>query len=172
MVMAVAKLGNHRRTWELLSMINPVNHGKSSEDIATYKTEPYVMAADVYGVSPHIGRGGWTWYTGSAGWMYQLIVESFLGLKREGNTLQLNPCVPPHWKSFEIDYRFGSTNYHIKVNLASGNEDIQTTVDGVAQSEAGVELVDDNHDHTIVYSLQQEKKVKKEKPAYVTGLQE
>jgi cellobiose phosphorylase len=79
MVMAFAKIGDHHHTWELLNMINPINHGKSAEGIATYKVEPYVMAADVYGVHPHTGRGGWTWYTGSAGWMYQLIIHSFLG---------------------------------------------------------------------------------------------
>jgi cellobiose phosphorylase len=77
MVMAFAKLGDQKHTWELLSMINPINHGRSSEDVSTYKVEPYVMAADVYGVHPHTGRGGWTWYTGSAGWMYQLILESW-----------------------------------------------------------------------------------------------
>ena len=106
MIMAVAKLKNNARTWELLTMINPINHGKTKNEIAIYKTEPYVMAADVYGVSPHEGRGGWTWYTGSASWMYQLIISSFLGLTREGTTLKINPCVPHEWKSFEIDYRF------------------------------------------------------------------
>ena len=92
--MAYAKLGDQARTYELLSLINPLNHGLNATDIASYKAEPYVMAADVYGVSPHTGRGGWTWYTGSAGWMYMLIVESFLGLKREGNVLYFEPCIP------------------------------------------------------------------------------
>jgi len=81
--MAFAKMGDSRRAWELLEMINPLNHTRSPEEIATYKVEPYVVAADVYALSPHIGRGGWTWYTGSAGWMYMLILESLLGLRLE-----------------------------------------------------------------------------------------
>ena len=84
MAMAFAKLGDSRRAWELMAMINPVNHARSPESIATYKVEPYAVAADVYALSPHTGRGGWTWYTGSAGWMYRLIVESLLGLRLDG----------------------------------------------------------------------------------------
>ncbi len=89
--MAFASLGDARRAWELLAMINPVNHAGSPEAIATYKVEPYVVAADVYAVPPHTGRGGWTWYTGSAGWMYRLIVESLLGLRLEEDKLRLCP---------------------------------------------------------------------------------
>lgn len=94
LVMAFAALGDNRRTWELLRMINPVNHGSSPQDIEIYKVEPYVIAADVYAISQHTGRGGWTWYTGSAGWMYQLIVESFLGLHRHDQILKFSPCLP------------------------------------------------------------------------------
>jgi len=101
-VMAFAKAGDPTRTWELLQMINPVYHGNSKEAIDIYKTEPYVMAGDVYGVVPHIGRGGWTWYTGSAGWMYQLITESFLGIRKEENTLYFEPCIPEHWEKFLV----------------------------------------------------------------------
>jgi cyclic beta-1,2-glucan synthetase len=115
MVMAFAKMKNQEKTWELLNMINPLNHGSSREIIETYKVEPYVLAADVYGVEPHIGRGGWTWYTGSAGWMYQLIIESFLGINREGNTLKINPCIPEDWRSFKVTYRFENTAYQIEV---------------------------------------------------------
>ncbi|MBK5097895.1 MAG: cyclic beta 1-2 glucan synthetase, partial [Gemmatimonadetes bacterium] len=92
--MAFAALGDSRRAWELLTMINPVNHASSPEGIATYKVEPYVVAADVYALSPHNGRGGWTWYTGSAGWMYRLIVESLLGLRLEVDKLRFAPCLP------------------------------------------------------------------------------
>ena len=102
MIMAFAKLGNNKRVWELLNMINPVNHGKTSKEIAVYKVEPYVLAADVYAFSPHAGRGGWTWYTGSAGWLYRLIIESFLGLQQEGNKLKIVPCIPEEWESFKI----------------------------------------------------------------------
>ncbi len=94
MIMAFAKLGNNKRLWELLRMINPINHSNTSEKMAIYKVEPYVLAADVYARAPHAGRGGWTWYTGSAGWMYRLIIESFLGLQREANKLKFSPCIP------------------------------------------------------------------------------
>lgn len=120
MVMAFAKLDDREKTFELLSLINPINHGKTAEDVAIYKAEPYVMAADVYGVDPHTGRGGWTWYTGSAGWMYQLITESFLGIKREGNSMILEPKVPADWKSFKVRYRLNENIYNIEVEQQNG----------------------------------------------------
>ena len=147
-VMAYAKLGDYERTWELLKLINPLNHGLTREGISSYKVEPYVMAADVYGVSPHTGRGGWTWYTGSAGWMYMLIVEAFLGLKREGNTLSFEPCVPQDWNSFSLKYRYHSTMYHIEVNPTNAENLI--TIDGVTVDKAIIELHDDGRDHKIV----------------------
>ena len=113
--MAFADLGDARRAWELLTMINPVNHSLSSQDAATYKVEPYVVAADVYGSPPHVGRGGWTWYTGSAGWLYRLIVESLLGLRLDVDKLRFKPCLPPHWQSFKLHYRYRRTTYHIVV---------------------------------------------------------
>src|SRR5690606_23854804 len=108
------------RTFELLSLINPINHGKTPEDVALYKAEPYVMAADVYGVAPHTGRGGWTWYTGSAGWMYQLVTESFLGIRREGNTLVIEPRVPADWNSFTVNYTLNENRYTIGVTQQAG----------------------------------------------------
>ncbi len=104
--MAFAALGDSRRAWELTSMINPVNHGRSAQTVAIYKVEPYVVAADVYAVAPHTGRGGWTWYTGSAGWMYRLIVESLLGLKLEADKLHIAPCMPPAWNEYKLTYRY------------------------------------------------------------------
>ncbi len=101
--MAFAALGDSRRAWELTSMINPVNHGVSAQAVAIYKVEPYVVAADVYAVAPHTGRGGWTWYTGSAGWMYRLIVESLLGLKLEGDKLHITPCLPAGVERIQAD---------------------------------------------------------------------
>ena len=92
--MAFAALGDARRAWELFTLINPVNHALSGQDAATYKVEPYVVAADVYTSPPHAGRGGWTWYTGSAGWMYRLIIESLLGLRLEVDQLRFEPCLP------------------------------------------------------------------------------
>ena len=92
--MAFAALGDSARAWELTAMINPVNHARTPEGVATYKVEPYVVAADVYALAPHTGRGGWTWYTGSAGWMYRLVVESLLGLRLEVDRLRFAPCLP------------------------------------------------------------------------------
>src|SRR4029079_10794460 len=89
------------------------NHGNSADKISTYKVEPYVIAADVYAVPTHMGRGGWTWYTGSAGWMYQLIIESFLGLRRRGNALVFEPCIPEEWHTAKILYRYLETVYEI-----------------------------------------------------------
>ncbi|HXE38026.1 MAG TPA: glucoamylase family protein [Azonexus sp.] len=113
--MAFAELGDSARAWELLAMINPVNHGLTADDVSRYKVEPYVVTADVYAVPPHIGRGGWSWYTGSAGWMYRLIVESLLGLRREGETLHFTPCLPKDWPSIDIRYRFHETDYQITI---------------------------------------------------------
>ncbi len=129
-VMAFAALGDRSRAWELLAMINPVNHGRTREETATYKVEPYVVAADVYAVSPHTGRGGWTWYTGSAGWMYRLILESLLGLRREGDRLRFTPCLPGDWEAFSVHYRYGETVYHINVLQRGGGSAAGVTVDG------------------------------------------
>jgi cellobiose phosphorylase len=149
-VMAFAALGDSRRAWELLAMINPVNHARSPEAIATYKVEPYVVAADVYALSPHTGRGGWTWYTGSAGWMYRLIVESLLGLRLEVDTLRVAPCLPADWKGFRVHYRYRETVYHIAVaHTQDGNGETSVTVDGVEQHDKAIPLVDDRQEHSV-----------------------
>jgi cellobiose phosphorylase len=148
--MAFAALGDRRRTWELLSMINPVNHGKTAEEIERYKVEPYVVAADVYAVSPHTGRGGWTWYTGSAAWMYRLIVESFLGLKLETDRLSFAPCLPAHWDGFAMHYRFRETIYHIRIKQQKDEtEALQVVLDGVMQPGMVIALVDDGREHAV-----------------------
>ena len=148
--MAFAKLGDKKHAWELMTMINPINHARDPEMTAIYKVEPYVVAADVYALSPHIGRGGWTWYTGSAGWMYRLITESLLGLNLDINKLYIKPCIPPEWKSFKLHYRYRQTVYHITIiQLHHDNGEIQVTVDGVEQSDIGILLVDDNIEHAI-----------------------
>jgi len=153
MMMAFAKLGDKKRVWELLNMINPINHSKDAAEIMIYKVEPYVLAADVYAYAPHIGRGGWTWYTGSAGWMYQLITESFLGLQQEGDKLKITPCVPPEWPSITIHYRYGKTIYHIIVTqkIEVGNPVV--TVDGVEEKSGVITLVDDGAPHVIALVL-------------------
>ncbi len=152
--MAFAALGDSRRAWELLDMINPINHANSAQAIAIYKVEPYVLAADVYALSPHTGRGGWTWYTGSAGWMYQLIVESLLGLRLEVDKLRFVPCLPADWEAFKVHYRYRETVYHIAVlqTLAGDDEKISemsVTVDGVEQHVKAIPLVDDRQEHSV-----------------------
>ncbi len=150
MIMAFAKLRNKERVWELLQMINPINHGATPEKMATYKVEPYVLAADIYSQAPHIARGGWTWYTGSAGWLYRLITESFLGLQREGNKLTVAPCIPKDWPSFKANYRYKNTMYHIEVKQVNPPEKMSTTVDGIQQEENIVTLLDDGTEHQVL----------------------
>ncbi len=145
--MAFARLGDSERAWEVMGMINPVNHGISPQNIAIYKVEPYVVAADVYGVAPHVGRGGWTWYTGSAGWMYRLITESLLGLRREGDSLRFEPCLPPDWASFKLRYRYRETVYHITVKQVP--EAASVLLDGVPQPDGRISLVDDRVEHQV-----------------------
>ncbi len=148
--MAFATLGDSRHAWELLAMINPVNHGRSPEAIAAYKVEPYVVAADVYALSPHTGRGGWTWYTGSAGWMYRLIVESLLGLRLEVDRLRIVPCLPANWEEFTMHYRYRETIYHIGVlRTPAGNGGASVTVDGVERHDQAIPLVDDRQEHSV-----------------------
>jgi cyclic beta-1,2-glucan synthetase len=146
--MAFAHLGDAERAWELARMINPVNHALDPAAVERYRVEPYVLAADVYGVAPHTGRGGWTWYTGSAGWMYRLMLESLLGLRRSGTTLKLQPCIPAAWPGFSVDYRHGSSLYRITVRQA----DIpapQLDVDGEPRAGASLVLIDDGTVHTV-----------------------
>jgi cellobiose phosphorylase len=148
--MAFAALGDHQHAWELLTIINPVNHAKSQEGIAAYKVEPYVVAADVYALTPHIGRGGWTWYTGSGGWMYRLVVESLLGLRLEVDKLFIEPCLPADWETYKVHYRYRETIYHITVlQIQSNDGDLSLSVDGVKTADKCISLVDDRQEHSI-----------------------
>ena len=146
-VMAFAALGDSARAWELFAMINPTHHSSSPDQIAKYKVEPYVVAADVYACAPHTGRGGWTWYTGSAGWMYRLVTESLLGLRLEGTQLRIEPCVPAAWDGFKIHYRYRETLYHISVLPKSAEPSV--TLDGVVQPDMAIPLVDDSREHMV-----------------------
>ena len=146
--MAYAQLGDADKAWELLRLINPVRQG-SDALIDTYKVEPYVMAADVYAVAPHAGRGGWSWYTGSAGWMYRLIVESLLGLQRSGDTLRLQPLLPAGWPGYVLHYRFGSTRYRIEVRNGNGSE-LSLSLDGERLVEPKLRLKDDGCEHHVI----------------------
>ena len=151
--MAFAAVGDSSRAWELLAMINPVNHAGSLEQVSTYKVEPYVVAADIYAVSPHIGRGGWTWYTGSAGWMYRLILESLLGLRLETDRLHFAPCLPGDWESFRMHYRYRETVYHITVLQTNNGGTTNVILDGRGQPDMTILLVDDHQEHTVEVRL-------------------
>jgi cyclic beta-1,2-glucan synthetase len=148
-VMAFAMLGETQRVKDLLSMINPVNHGSTPEKIARYLVEPYVMSADIYGSEPHTGRGGWTWYTGSASWMYRLIIESVLGLQLKVNTLTFSPCIPAEWEHYTIHYRFRETVYHCRFHQMERGKEIRITVDGALQDDRTVRLNDDHQEHVV-----------------------
>jgi cellobiose phosphorylase len=148
--MAFAKMGDNIRAWEIMNLINPINHAGSPEEIAKYRVEPYVIAADIYAMPPHIGRGGWTWYTGSAGWMYRLIVESLLGLKLEVDKLYIKPCIPSDWNTFRINYRFRGTTYSIKyLRLNEDQTKPVITVDGVEYHDEFIILIDDHREHQV-----------------------
>jgi cyclic beta-1,2-glucan synthetase len=150
-VMAVARLGNGDEAVELFHLLNPINHTRSAADVERYRTEPYVMAGDVYAHPAHAGRGGWTWYTGSAGWMYRAGVESILGLKRHGASFELDPCIPAAWPEYSITWRYGSTRYEIFV----ANPDhrcrgiAQAELDGEAVDPAIIPLVDNGATHLV-----------------------
>lgn len=152
--MAFATLGDRQRAWELLAMINPVNHAQTPEAVAVYKTEPYVVAADVYAVPPHTGRGGWSWYTGSAGWLYRLILETLLGLTLEGDKLRFVPCLPADWKTFTVNYRYRETGYHITIiQISDADKKPGVTIDGVVQHDMVIALVNDGQPHTVEVRL-------------------
>jgi cellobiose phosphorylase len=154
--MAYARLGDSRRAWELLTLINPVNHALSAEQVAVYKAEPYVVAADVYAVAPHVGRGGWSWYTGSAGWLYRLIIESLLGLQREGDRLRITPCLPQDWTTYTMNYRFGRSHYRIVVTQTLSNDSAaqtHVTHNGVEQQDGEIALIDDGLRHEVTVAI-------------------
>ena len=151
--MAYARLGDSARAWELLGMINPINHSRTPQETAIYKVEPYVVAADVYAVDPHVGRGGWTWYTGSSGWLYRLIVESLVGVNLVVDRLYIKPCLPVEWDKISLRYQFRNTPYHIVVrqSLASKQDAVglQITSDGFDNGKDFVALVDDGEIHHV-----------------------
>ena len=151
-VMATAMQGDGDRAFELFQMINPVTHGGTAEEIARYKVEPYVVAADVYTAPSQLGRGGWTWYTGSASWMYRVALENLLGFTKIGDTLRIEPNVPRSWPGFEITYRFGSSTYAIVVEDPSlaRERGAWMKVDGTIVADQTIRLVDDGRLHRVV----------------------
>jgi len=155
--MAFATLGDGDKAADLFAMLNPITRTSTPAGTDRYKVEPYVVAADVYAVAPHTGRGGWTWYTGSAGWMYRLITESLLGLRLTGDRLRFAPCLPVDWQGFQLRYRYRATFYHITVRQTRGAQaGMRVRVDGVAQSEPAIPLLDDRLEHRVEVDLQQQ----------------
>jgi cyclic beta-1,2-glucan synthetase len=165
-VIAFAMLGDGDRAGELFGLLNPINHASTRAGLHKYKVEPYVAVADVYAVPPHTGRGGWTWYTGSAGWMYRAAVEDILGFKLEGDRLRIDPCIPRFWREFEITYRRGATTYRIKVeNPHSLNRGvIRVRLDGVEQPDDKVLLSTDGLEHEVQVSMGEKAIVKEADP--------
>ncbi|MEO7129030.1 MAG: cyclic beta 1-2 glucan synthetase, partial [Rhodoferax sp.] len=148
--MAFAELGDSTRAWELLHMINPVNHSLDPAQMDVYKVEPYVVSADVYAVPPHTGRGGWSWYTGSAGWMYRLMIESLLGLHLENGHLHFAPVLPAAWEGFRMDYRHDDSWYRIELQQLDAGASGSVSLDGVLQPDGLVALSKDGREHHVV----------------------
>jgi cyclic beta-1,2-glucan synthetase len=154
-VWALAEMGKGTQAEALFRLLNPIYHSDTPDKAEIYRVEPYVIAADVYGVPPHTGRGGWTWYTGSSGWMYRLGIEAILGLYREGAKLRIDPRISQHWPSYEVDYRFGKTTYSIKVKNLDGVEQgvREIQLDGQVLPSNVVPLVDDEQAHQVIVVL-------------------
>ena len=156
-VMAFAALGEGDKAAGLFSLLNPINHARTRSDVHRYKVEPYVIAADVYATPPHVGRGGWTWYTGSAGWMYRSGLESILGLRLESDVLHLNPCIPKGWPGFEMTLRHRTTRYEIRVENPRGVSRgiVHAELNGVALTgdQTRVPLTDDGATHRVRFVL-------------------
>ena len=154
-VLGFTKFSMGDKAWEYFNMINPINHSRTAMEITKYKVEPYVMAADVYAAEPHIGRGGWTWYTGAAGWMYRVCIENMLGLKIRGSALLIDPCIPKSWREYSIRYTYQNTHYIINIKnpygLNSGVKSIY--LDGNNIEKLVINLVNDNKEHYVDVTL-------------------
>ncbi len=144
-VLAAAMQGRGDRAHELFDLLNPVRHAADPEGVERYKVEPYVVVADVYGRPPHIGRGGWTWYTGSASWLWRVAVEDVLGFRLRGDRLVIDPCVPKDWAGFELTYRHRSATYRVVVERGRAS----VTLDGQNVEGGAVPLADDGQAHEL-----------------------
>jgi cyclic beta-1,2-glucan synthetase len=156
-VLAFALSGDGDRAAELFSLINPINHASTRTGIHRYKVEPYVACADVYAASSHIGRGGWTWYTGSAAWMYRTALEAILGFNVRGDRLAIGPCIPRYWSGFEIAYRYGRTSYRLTIGNPHGVSRgiVSASLDGAPLPPVPCEipLTDDGEPHLVEITL-------------------
>jgi cyclic beta-1,2-glucan synthetase len=151
-VMAFAELGDGDKAADLFELLNPIHHANTRADARKYKVEPYAVAADIYSEPPHVGRGGWTWYTGAAGWLHRAGLEWILGLRKRGSALRIDPCIPRQWNGFEITYRHGRTLYRITVENPKGvcRGVSRVSLDGaLLPGEALVPLSDDGREHHI-----------------------
>jgi cyclic beta-1,2-glucan synthetase len=150
-VQAFALLGQGTRAMELFDLLNPILHSASPAEVERYRVEPYVLAGDVYSQPPHTGRGGWTWYTGSAGWLYRIALENLLGFQLRGTKLSLHPCIPHHWPGFDITYRYRSATYVLRVENPTGVEQgVQRVIlDGKELENHVVDLADDGQAHEV-----------------------
>jgi len=151
-VHALCLLGEGRRAHRLFSMLSPITHATDPDSVKRYRVEPYVLAADVYSSSEHPGRGGWTWYTGSASWMYRIAVEGMLGLQRRGDTLHIAPCIPPDWRGLRVTYRYGQSELSLELENPKGATTGIRSIELDARELAGtsVPLVDDGKRHRVV----------------------
>ncbi len=149
--LAAAIQGRGRRAVELFDLLNPIKHATDPDSVDRYKVEPYVVAADIYGRPPHAGRGGWTWYTGSASWLYRVGLEAILGFHLRGESLTIDPRIPGDWPGFELTYRHRSATYRVVVENPDGVESgvRAATLDGRTAGPASIPLVDDGRDHEI-----------------------
>ncbi|KUO64704.1 MAG: glycosyl transferase family 36 [Gracilibacter sp. BRH_c7a] len=147
-ILAYTKLGDKDKAMELFNMLNPINHSRTKAEVAKYKVEPYVIAADVYDVYPNVGRGGWTWYTGAAGWMYQAAIEGILGISINNDKMTVSPCVPTSWPGYTINYRYKNTDYVIEVQLGR-KEKIRIVMDETESDGFPVSLIDDGQTHIL-----------------------
>ena len=152
-VLATALQGNGDRAFELFQMINPLTHSRTPREVEIYQVEPYVVAADVYTALGHVGRGGWTWYTGSASWMYRVGLEAILGFTKRGNTLTIEPKIPAAWPGFSIEYRFGGSRYTIEARRGPAGKRGEVAVDGRVVDGGVVPLIDDGADHSVTVTL-------------------
>jgi cyclic beta-1,2-glucan synthetase len=150
-VQAAALLGQGNLAFRLFSLLNPINHAAVMAEVSRYRVEPYIMAGDIYSQPPHTGRGGWTWYTGSASWLYRIGLENLLGFHREGKNLRLEPCIPRDWKEYELIYRYRSSTYRIRVqNPDAVERGVRTMrLDGQDIASGTIELKDDQQDHRV-----------------------
>ncbi len=150
-IIAFALLGEGDKSLELFELINPINHTDNLREYSRYKVEPYVIAADVYSVYPHVGRGGWTWYTGAAGWLYRAGLEYILGFKKNGTALVIDPCIPSTWKEYKMSYTYNQGTYEITINNPEGvNKGVKKiSVDGKISACNRIELVDDQRTHVV-----------------------